>query len=86
MVLGADDVASATADKKGDDDKPDDKSLHFHEVAFDVMEWPPHVEFDAIIGIDFLVRAKAKIDLVSFSMTITDAKGNDQIIPLRQEK
>ena len=44
---------------------------HFFEVAFDVMAWPPHVNFDAIIGIDFLARYKATIDVSGNTLRLT---------------
>jgi hypothetical protein len=45
------------------------------EVAFDVMEWPPHVKFEAIIGIDFLARYKAVVDVGSNALRLVAPTG-----------
>lgn len=40
------------------------------EVAVDVMQWPVHAHFDAILGIDFLTRYKAVIDVCDSSLSL----------------
>ena len=46
------------------------------EVAFEVMDWPPHVNFAAIVGIDFLARHKAVIDVCGDSLQLVAASGD----------
>ena len=41
------------------------------EVAFDVMEFPSHATFDAILGIDFLARHRALIDVCECALVVT---------------
>ena len=54
------------------------------EVAFDVMTWPPNVCFDAILGIDFLARHKALIDVCANTMRITTQPSGETVeVPLR---
>ena len=40
------------------------------EVAVDVMQWPAHAHFDAILGIDFLIRYRAVIDVCDSSLSL----------------
>lgn len=63
---------------------PTTSANQYYEVAFDVMEFPPHMAFDAIIGIDFLMRYRAKIDLVDSTLSIADATGTWQTVSLRK--
>ena len=49
------------------------------EVAFDVMTWPPHVSFDAILGIDFLARHKALIDVCCNKLRLT-TQSSEEIV------
>ena len=58
--------------------------VHF-EVAFDVMTWPPHVSFVAIIGIDFLARHKAMIDVCGNSVKLVAASGQSVEAVLRKD-
>lgn len=50
------------------------------EASFDVMDFPSHAHFDAILGIDFLVRHKALIDVVECSlvMSVPAVTGGDE--------
>ena len=61
------------------------KSPPMFEVAFDVMSWPPNVNFECIIGIDFLVRYKAKIDLLSNTLQLCTPSGEDVSAKLRKD-
>lgn len=56
------------------------------EVAFDVMTWPPHVDFEAIIGIDFLARNKGLIDVCRNTLQLTTLTGERLRAPLRTEQ
>ena len=52
------------------------------ETGFDVICWPPSAnDFDAIIGLDLLARAKAKIDLAT-SMIELESGGSAVEVPL----
>ena len=55
------------------------------EVAFDVMDWPPHVNFAAIVGIDFLARHKAVIDVCGDSLQLVAASGEKVAAALRKD-
>ena len=39
------------------------------------MDFPSHAHFDAILGIDFLVRHKALIDVVECSLAVSVPAG-----------
>lgn len=41
------------------------------DAAFDVLEWPKSADFDAIIGLDFLVRNRARLDLDSSKLLLS---------------
>ena len=51
--------------------------------AFDVMDWPPHVNFAAIVGIDFLARHKAVVDVCGDSLHLVAASGEKVAAALR---
>ena len=56
------------------------------EAAFDVMEWPKSATFDAILGIDFLVRYKAIIDVCGNALTLVDGANAEKVqVTLRPE-
>jgi hypothetical protein len=73
----------AAADAQSAGSSSASATCHYYEVAFDVMEFPPHVTFDAIIGIDFLVRHRAKIDLVDGTVAL-DSNGVVRSVELRK--
>ena len=50
-----------------------------------VMAWPPHVNFVAIIGIDFLARHKAMIDVCGNSVKLVAASGQSVEAKLRTD-
>ena len=51
------------------------------EIAFDVMSWPPHVSFEAIIGIDFLARYRATIDVCGNAVSLTPpGEGSEAVV------
>ena len=66
-------VSLPAAENKGDD-------APLFEVAFDVMSWPEHVNFEAIIGIDFLARYKATIDVCGKALCLTPPDWSDTTI------
>lgn len=68
------------ATKEGD--KPTAAAPPLFEVAFDVMSWPPHVTFDAILGIDFLVRYKALIDVCGNTLRLVAPSGENLVAVL----
>ena len=56
------------------------------EAALDVMEWPKSATFDAILGIDFLVRYKAVIDVCGNALTLVDGANAEKVqVTLRPE-
>ena len=66
-------------------DERKQKTPPMFEVAFDVMSWPPNVNFECIIGIDFLARYKAKIDLFSNTLQLCVPDGEDVFAKLRRD-
>jgi hypothetical protein len=51
------------------------------ELGFDVFEWPPSaIEFDAILGIDFLKRYKATIDVANSVLVLNRTEDTKTVI------
>jgi len=78
-------AAEPEAKKDGEAAVPPTPTGPQFEVAFDVMSWPPHVNFEAIIGIDFLARHKAMIDVCGNSVKLVAPTGESVEAVLRHD-
>ena len=47
------------------------------------MSFPPHTTFDAILGIDFLVRYQALIDVVGNTLRLVTPAGENLVAVLK---
>ena len=51
-------------------------------AAFDVLRFPANVEFEAIIGLDFLVRGRASIAIAEGTLTLHNHDGTPASVEL----
>ena len=82
---GSDGVAADRNNTNGADAPVPAGGAPLFEVAFDVMDWPPHVKFEAIIGIDFLARYKAVVDVGANALRLVAPTGEKAEAVLRLE-
>ena len=75
---------SAVSDEADQDGAASSAGIQL-EAAFDVLLWPPQAKFDAIIGIDFLARHQALVDISGCKLRLIAPAGEAVNAELRLE-